>query len=84
MVYSSGNGFAKAGARMRRKGRTGILLLLLISVGIPVILAAGLYLFLFRVNQFHLDLAHTLLYGTCSDCAAGSSGTDRTGGLAHE
>ena len=41
---------------MRRKGRTGILLLLLISVGIPVILAAGLYLFLFRVNQFHLDL----------------------------
>ena len=37
-----------------------------------------------KLNQFHLDLAHTLLYGTCSDCAAGISGTDRTGGLAHE
>ena len=37
-----------------------------------------------KLNQFHLDLAHTLLYGTCSDCAAGIRSADRTGGLAHE
>lgn len=39
---------------MNRKG--DILLLVLLTIGIPVFLAAGLYIFLFRINQFHLDL----------------------------
>lgn len=41
---------------MRRKGWANIALLVLLSIGIPVFLATGLYIFLFRINQFQLDL----------------------------
>ena len=41
---------------MKRKGWSNILLLALLSIGIPVFLAAGLYVFLFHINQFHLEL----------------------------
>ena len=37
-----------------------------------------------KLNQFHLDLAHTLLYGTCGDCAGSESGNRTNRGQAHE
>lgn len=37
-----------------------------------------------QLNQFRLDLSHTLLYGTCGTCAARVSGENTMGGLAHE
>lgn len=62
---------------MKRKGWSNILLLALLSIGIPVFLAAGLYVFLFHINQFHLELTVrgekevTLEYGeTYTDAGA--------------
>ena len=41
---------------MKRKGWANILLLVLLSIGIPVFLATVLHVFLFRINRFALDL----------------------------
>lgn len=41
---------------MKRKGIESILLLILLSIGVPVFLAAMLYVFVFHINQFRLDL----------------------------
>lgn len=41
---------------LKRKGMESALLLALLSVGIPVFLAAALYVFVFQINQFRLEL----------------------------
>lgn len=41
---------------MRRKDFENLLLLILLSIGIPAFLAAALYVFLFHINQFRLEL----------------------------